>query len=249
MAVRVALVVATFGVLAPSGAPLAGESRLERSMGHRSRPAAAATKARATGRSRAAGRASRAPDTPPLTWRDIAAHSAGTYIDQTLAERNSLLTRWPARVAVRVWVDSQPSLVGWQPRFPALVRDAFDDWSRAGIPLRFTFVSHPDSAEVRVTWTDSLPSAASGVTDWHADGEGWLFAGQITLAMRASDLTTQDARGIKAIALHEVGHLLGLGHSRSEQDIMASWVLADELSESDRATLRLLYALPPGRVR
>jgi hypothetical protein len=46
-----------------------------------------------------------------------------------------------------------------------------------------------------------------------------------------------------------VGHLLGLGHSRSEQDIMASWVLADELSESDRATLRLLYALPPGRVR
>ena len=64
----------------------------------------------------------------------------------------------------------------------------------------------------------------------------------------AVDGGAQDLRGVKVIALHEIGHLLGLGHSGGHADIMAEWVTADSLSRSDRATARLLYALPPGRV-
>jgi len=54
---------------------------------------------------------------------------------------------------------------------------------------------------------------------------------------------------VRAAALHEIGHLLGVGHSRSEGDIMSAEAHALELSRADLLTLRLLYVLPPGPVR
>jgi predicted Zn-dependent protease len=58
-----------------------------------------------------------------------------------------------------------------------------------------------------------------------------------------------DTHGMRAIALHEVGHALGLAHSLDAHDIMASLVRVDSLSGSDRETIRLLYSLPPGHIR
>ena len=54
---------------------------------------------------------------------------------------------------------------------------------------------------------------------------------------------------MRAIALHEVGHLLGLDHAESSDDIMSARVRVRELSESDRATVRLLYTVPAGSVK
>ena len=54
---------------------------------------------------------------------------------------------------------------------------------------------------------------------------------------------------LASIALHEVGHLLGLDHTRDQNNIMTSRVRVRDLSAADRATARLLYSLPPGSVR
>jgi len=64
----------------------------------------------------------------------------------------------------------------------------------------------------------------------------------------ASDGHPLDSRGMRAIALHEVGHALGLSHSLNERDIMAPLVRVDGLSEQDRGTIKLLYSLPAGQV-
>ena len=58
-----------------------------------------------------------------------------------------------------------------------------------------------------------------------------------------------DSRSLRAIALHEVGHLIGLAHSDDGHDVMAPLVRVATLSAADRATARLLYTLPAGHIR
>ena len=174
-----------------------------------------------------------------------------TYFGRVVAQRDSVLDRWPSRVdqPVRVWIANGVTSEGWRPSFLVQLVEAFDDWEETGIPVHFTFVNDSVDAEVRVRWADTLSGRASGRTTWRADANRWMLGADVSIAMRASDGAPQDDRGVRAIALHEIGHLLGLSHSAGREDIMAAWVAADTLSDADRATVRLLYALPAGRVR
>jgi predicted Zn-dependent protease len=73
--------------------------------------------------------------------------------------------------------------------------------------------------------------------------------GTITIALHHNGGEVLDGSAIKAIALHEVGHLLGLDHTMDTTNIMTPKVRVRALSEADRATLRLLYSLPPGSLK
>ena len=97
-------------------------------------------------------------------------------------------------------------------------------------------------------WTTHLDHK-TGSTTWRTDRNGWLTQGDITLATHISDGKPLDSRGMRAIALHEVGHALGLSHSLNPQDIMAPLVRVDVLSLSDRNTIKLLYSFPAGPIR
>jgi predicted Zn-dependent protease len=175
--------------------------------------------------------------------------SPGTYIGQLIAERDSTIERWPAHESqpLHIWIDSSSTIGGAQAGFPAAVRAAFSEWSRTGIPLRFAYVTSPRDADVRVRWTNHL-AHKTGSTTWRTDRKGWLVSGDITLATHISDGHALDARGMRAIALHEVGHALGMSHSFDDRDIMAPLVHVDDLSGADRETIRLLYSLTAGPV-
>lgn len=175
----------------------------------------------------------------------------GTYIGEILGERDSALARWPDRMVqpVRVWVGSNASLSGWDPSYPESVRNAFDQWTSLGIPVRFTFVRDSADADVHVSWIDHFDSPISGKTIWARDGKWWIVTGNITLALHHNEGELLDAKAVHAIALHEVGHLLGLDHTADTANIMTARVRVRDLSEADRATMKLLYSLPPGSVK
>lgn len=184
---------------------------------------------------------------PRATLGQVMSQGIGTYIDQLLADRDSTIERWPDHVAapLLVWIDTSSELSGVLTHYPETVRRAFGTWEATGIPLRFGFVTNPRLADIRVKWTDHLPHK-TGSTTWRTSHSGVLTSGDITLATHISDGYPLDARGMRAIALHEIGHALGLSHSADPQDIMAPLVRVDELSAADRGTIKLLYSYPAG---
>jgi hypothetical protein len=184
-----------------------------------------------------------------MTRGEIMAAAPGTYINQVLADRDSTLERWSEHLdkPLRIWIDSSTTIGGAQAGYPAAVRAALRDWLSTGIPLRFAYVGSARNADIRVRWTDHL-KRKTGSTTWRTDRGGWMLAGDILLATHISDGQPLDARGMRAIALHEMGHALGLSHSDDPSDVMAALVRVDSLSAPDRNTIKLLYTLPAGPV-
>ncbi|MEP7067345.1 MAG: matrixin family metalloprotease [Gemmatimonadota bacterium] len=183
--------------------------------------------------------------------RRIELGATGTYIGEILGERDSALSRWPERMTqpVRVWVGSGPAIEGWDDTYPDRVRDAFDQWAGLGIPVKFTFVRDSSDADVHVAWIDHFDTPISGKTIWARDSKWWIVTANITLALHHNGGELLDQKAIHAIALHEVGHLLGLDHTADTTNIMTARVRVRDLSEADRATMKLLYSLPPGSVK
>jgi predicted Zn-dependent protease len=138
---------------------------------------------------------------------------------------------------------------GFVPEMVQDIRWALDGWSPAVIGLRFVEVADTAEAVLRVRWTDTLQGDRAGVTDVTWDRTGRIKRADVTLATR-SPITghplTLEAR--HAVALHELGHALGLPHSALSTDVMYPIVTALAPTERDRFSLRLLYQLPAGWV-
>ena len=157
----------------------------------------------------------------------------------------AVLRRWPDDLPITVWIAEAPGSPWRSAKRRAIARDAFHSWMDAGVPERFSFVADSANAMVHVLWRKQLPDRRAGQVTRQTDSEGWLHAATMELSVRNMSGAVQDTVTLRAVALHEVGHLLGLEHSPDERDIMAPWVVARQLSPRDRATARALYGVDP----
>ena len=183
--------------------------------------------------------------------RRIRASGGITYLNEIVAaSSDSVLHRWDSRVATPVRVAfASASVANFQPSFLDAVRAAFQRWQEAGVRVRFNMDADSTAAEVWVRWRIQFEGERSGQTDLQWDDEGHLLTGTITLATFDAKGQPLGADEIRVMALHEVGHLIGLDHSPNEGDIMYARPQVRDLSTRDISTALLLYDLAPGTLR
>jgi predicted Zn-dependent protease len=176
---------------------------------------------------------------------------SSTYLGHSLQETDSMLRRWPRRDGqpLRIWV-APATARGYTAEHGQAARSAFRRWERVGaIPVVFDYVRDSAQAEVVVRWIESFPMDRTGQADVVWDQDGWIRSSVLTLATHAKGRWPVSPEAAYTVALHEIGHLLGLGHSDEPEDLMYRTTGVQDLTARDRRTSRLLYALPPGSLR
>jgi hypothetical protein len=156
----------------------------------------------------------------------------------------SMIRRWPDDgLPITVWIGESGGPLWRAAARRRIARDAFHAWTAAGVPEKFSFVSDSSAAMVHVIWRRQLADRRAGQVTRQTDANGWLRSAVVELSVRNMVGGVQDTATLRAVALHEVGHVIGLEHSPDERDIMAPWVVARQLSERDRATAGAIYGV------
>jgi len=185
------------------------------------------------------------------TRRRIRASAGVTYLNEIVAEsQDSSLHRWVNRIADPVRVRIAPGTVAnFRPEFLDAIRAAFGDWEQVGVPVRFALDADTTHAEVNFKWKIQFDIERTGQTDLTWDQDGHLLSATVTLATFDPKGQPLAADDIHAIALHEIGHVLGLDHSPDSTDLMFAKGAVRRISDRDLRTVLLLYQLTPGNLR
>src|SRR5262249_55145547 len=144
------------------------------------------------------------------------------YLDQLRANRD--VEKWPkAQLPIKVYVSPGTGVPGYRPKFRNFIIRSLDSWCQAsGKKLNYVLVDVSKSAKLRVAWTDGplymfesgRNRSKAGLTDVNSEDAGKIADARIriTTVNGFSRKFIEDSEAA-SVAMHEVGHAFGIGHS------------------------------------
>jgi hypothetical protein len=171
------------------------------------------------------------------------------YLDSLLVGSDSIVRHWPAELEPVPYaiIPGGPASYSSEMAFEA--RGAVDAWGSTVAGVRLIETSDTMAALLTLRWVDTLGGERGGYTDVTWDRSGRIRRAQIYLATHATTSNRElSGESRREIALHEIGHALGLPHSNRPTDVMYPIAQNAVPSERDRFSLRMLYQLPTGWV-